>query len=481
MPKTPKQRRPIPLHLLGAGLGVLAFFASLGVAQAQTLRDTEIELYLRKESAPIMTASGIDPKTVRYLIVNSNDINAFSTTGNVTDVTTGPLIALNTGLINEVQSPNQLLGVIAHEAGHLSGGHISRSGEMSRAGMAPFLLTLGLGALAAAAGAPDAAGALLMSAQTFGSLGAMKYSRVQEAAADQAAAVAMEKAGMSGRGLVEFFNTFRYQETFAEARRYEMFVDHPLSSDRIEALRRKVEAQPHYTAEDSKEAIEGLDVIKAKLEAYLSPPQQIFIKYKDTDTRFTARYARAIAYYRDLQPEKALKALDALIAENPKNPYLWEVKGQLLFESGRAVEAVPAHQKSVEIMPDAPLLRLNLAQSQLAINPKPQLDEAITNLQLVLNTEPTNFQAWELLSQAYDSKKMPGEARLAAAEARYSIGAFKEARSFALRAKDHLTKDSPGWRRCNDIILASDPKDEDLRQIARSTGEPTGKKRPTKQ
>src|SRR6185436_14951399 len=160
-----------------------------------------------------------------------------------------------TGLILETKNPNELQGVIGHEIGHLAGGHSARRGEMQQAGMKPFLLTMGLGLLAAAAGAPDAAAGLVSSAGYFGALGAMGYSREQEARADQAGATLLEKAGLSGKGLADFFDNFRYQEVFDEARRYAYFRSHPLSSDRIDALRTRVAAQAHYSETDSAEAV----------------------------------------------------------------------------------------------------------------------------------------------------------------------------------------------------------------------------------
>ncbi|MBC6983237.1 M48 family metalloprotease [Caulobacter sp. 17J80-11] len=451
---------------LVAGLLMVGVALAAPAAQAMNMiRDTEIEEIIRKEANPVLTASGLNADDVDFYLVADKELNAF--------VTGGQNIFIHTGLIQETENPNQLLGVIAHEAGHISGGHMIRSGDMNRAGMKPFLLTMGLGVLAAALGAPDAAGALIGSSQYFGALGALNYSRVQEAAADQAGVAALEKAGLSGRGLVEFFDNFRYQEVFSEAKRYQFFRSHPLSSERIEGLRRRVEAQPHYDQTDSAEAMAAHALMKAKLDAFLSPPQQIFIKYSEKDTSFPARYARTIAYYQATEPEKALKSLDALLAEQPNNPYLWELKGQILFESARAGDAEPAHRRSVELKPDAPLLRINLAQTLLAENTPEKTEQAIQELGKALTAEKDNAFAWRLLSEAFDSKGMPGQARLAAAEYHYAVGELREARVFAMRAREHLEKNTPDWRRATDIVLVSDPSDDDLKTIAREDRGPS--------
>ena len=439
-------------------------------AHAQSLnliRDTEIEETIKKESTPVIVASGLRPEDVHFYLVGDKELNAFSAGGQN--------IFLFTGMIQETDSPNQLVGVVAHEAGHIAGGHLVRN-DVSRAGLKPFLLTMGLGVLAALAGSPDAAGALIVSSTQMGALGAMSYSRVQEAAADQAAANALEKSGESGKGLLEFFENYRYQEVFSDGRKYEYFRDHPLSEDRIEALRRKVEGAPHYNEVDTPEMVAAHQIMKAKLHAFMDAPQQTFIKYKETDTSFIARYARAIAYYKETEPEKALKQIDGLLADNPNNPYIWELKGQVLLESGRPADAEVAHRKSVELKPDAPLLRINLAQALIAqqqqggtsLKDLARLDDAIAELNKALVSEKDNAVAFQMLSQAYDAKHMDGQARLAAAEAHYAQGELRDAKAFAMRAREKLTKDSPEWRRATDIILVSDPTQDDLRQLARS-------------
>ncbi len=444
---------------------LLAAAATLfaGAANAQGLiRDTEIEEIIKKETTPVLAASGLRPEDVRFYLVADKDLNAF-TPG-------GTNIFLNTGLIEETQNPNQLIGVVAHEAGHVSGGHVARSGDMQRAGMKPFLLTMGLGVLAAAMGAPDAAAALIGSSGSMGMLGVLKYSRGQEAAADQAAAGALERAGQSGKGLVEFFDNLRYEEVFSEARRYKYFQSHPLSSERIEALRQRVEKADHYNAVDDPDLIAAHEVMKAKLDAFMDPPQATFIKYKETDKSFVARYARAIAYYQAKEYDKSVARIDALLIEFPTNPYLWELKGQVLFESSHLAEAEAAHRKSVELKPNAPLLRINLAQALIAQEKPEKNDQAVAELGRALAVERDNAEAWRLLAQAYDAKQMPGQARLATAEYHYALGDLGDAKAFAMRARELLPKNTPDWRRATDIVLVAQPSPNDLKELARRDG-----------
>ncbi|MHB8528857.1 MAG: M48 family metalloprotease [Caulobacteraceae bacterium] len=450
---------------LRAGIGAVALLsvlvAPMGAAWGDQepgislIRDTEIEEILHHEADPIFTAASLDPKKVKIHLVEDPSLNAF--TG------AGLNLFINTGLIIETKSPNQLIGVIAHETGHMAAGDVARSGAMGHTALGPLLLGLGLGVLAAAAGAPGAAAGLLYSGGYFAELNVLGYSREQESRADQAAVTYMEKAGVSGRGLVDFFNNFRYQEVFSDDKKFPYFRDHPLTDDRIEALTARVAHQAHVGAADSPAAVAEHAIMKAKLVGFLEGPGQTLIAYPASDTSFAARYARAIAYYKETETATALKAIDALIAERPADPYLYELKGQVLFEAGRPKEAEPPYLKSVELKPDAPLLQINLAQSLVAQNDPHRLDEAIGRLRLALGQEPDNPLGWRLLSEAYDSKGDAGMARLAAAEQNFNLGQMKDARIFAIRARDLLKKDTPEWRRATDIFLASNPSKEDMK------------------
>lgn len=439
--------------VLTAGVGLAA-----GQASAQSLiRDTEIEEILAKDADPILRAAGIDPKNVEIVLVGSKDLNAFAAPR---------VMGFNTGLILESKDPNELQGVIAHEVGHLAAGHSARSGDFTKAGMKPFLLTMGLGVLAAIAGAPDAAAGLASSASYFGTIGALGYSREQESRADQAGATLLDKAGLSGKGLADFFDNFRYQEVFDEARRYAYFRSHPISSDRIEALRRRVEVQPNYAKTDSPAAMDEHAIMKAKLDGFINP-QVAIAKYSEKATDYPSRYARAIAYYQLKEPDRALKLIDAMLVDMPDNPYLWELKGQILFEFGRTAEAEAPQRRSVDLKPDAPLLRINLGQTLIALDDRKKVAEGVTELKRALTQEEENAVAWRLLAEAYDHLGQDGLARLATAEYNYNIGDKQQARVFAMRAREMLTRGTPEWRRATDIVLVAEPTREDLRDLAR--------------
>ena len=451
----------------GAGLSALALLtavmAPISAAHAQDggislIRDTEIEEILHRDADPIYAAAGLDPKTVRILLVGDKELNAFATQG--------LMMGLNTGLILQTETPNQLKGVIAHESGHLAGAHPLRSDEMMKAGLKPMILTMGLGVLAALAGAPDAGAVLFGNASYFGTLGALGYSREQESRADQAGANFLEATGQSGRGLVEFFDNFRYQEVFDQSRRFAYFRSHPLSSDRIEALRAKVERLPHYDAVDSPDELAEHEIMKAKLEGFINP-QTALIKYRESDRGFPARYARAIAYYQMKEPDRALRILDDLISENEKNPYLWELKGQILFEFNRVALAEEPQRRSVALKPDAALLRINLGQTLIGLDDPKKVEEGVGELKRALVNESDNAVAWRLLAQAYDKQGKDGDARLATAEQYFNLGAVREARVFDMRARELLKKDTPEWRRATDIVLASKPSDQDLKALAK--------------
>ncbi|WGM30938.1 M48 family metalloprotease [Brevundimonas sp. NIBR11] len=433
--------------------------AAAGPASAQsTIRDTEVEGIIRGWSDPVFDAMGLEPSEIEVLLVNDPDLNAFATRGRI--------IGINTGLILRTRNPNELLGVLAHEAGHVKNRHTLRDGAQS-AGTQPMLMSMALGALAIAAGQPGAGMALIGSGQYFGTINALHYMQGQEGEADITAARGLEAAGESGKGLVDFFENFRSQEVFSDARRYPYFRSHPLSGQRIEALRRPVEAAAHYGHQDSPERLAQHALILAKVHAFMDPPTQTLRTYLETDTSFPARYARAIAWYRDGQTQRALDATDALIAEDVSNPYLWELKGQILFEEGRPREAIDAHRESVRLKPDAPLLRINLAHALIETNDSANLEEAVDQLKRATAREADNTLAWRLLGQAYASQGKEGEARLASAEYYFAAGAEEQSTQFALRARDMLEPGSNEWRRAMDIVLASGATMDDIADVDR--------------
>jgi predicted Zn-dependent protease len=439
---------------LAVGLSLAAalsqsFVPSLALAQSEPMsliRDTEIEETLRLDSAPLFKAAGLESGSIRILLLGSKDLNAFAGPG---------VMAVFTGLILETKSPNELQGVIAHEVAHLAGGHSARSEEMSQAGLKPFLLTMGLGVLAALAGNVEAGAILAANASFFGALGAMGYSREQESRADQAGATYLESAGLSGQGLVTFFDNFRYQEVFSEARRFAYFRTHPLSSDRIEALRSRVGKLSHLETPDTPESLSRHAIMKAKLQGFINPGLAV-VKCAEPKADYPTRYACAIAQYQLKEPDRALKLIEALLKEQPDNPYLWELKGQILFEFARTAEAEAPQRRSVTLKPDAPLLRVNLGQTLIALPDPAKIDEGIHELKTALDQDEENSVAWRLLAQAYDSRSRDGLARYATAEYNYIEGDRRQALIFALRARDLLVRNTPEWRRANDIVLATE-------------------------
>ena len=446
-------------RLVGAATAVGLALASASPASAQSIiRDTEIEGIIHEWSDPVFTAMGLEPSEVEILLINDNELNAFATRGRI--------MGLNTGLILRTESPNELLGVVAHEAGHIRNRHTLRDGAQG-AGMQPMLMTMALGALAIAAGAPDAGAVLLGNSGYFGTLGALRYMTHQEGEADNTGARALEQAGESGRGLVTFFENFRSQEVFSDARRYPYFRSHPLSSQRIENLRRFVAEQSNYDKRDSPERLAQHALVLAKIHAFMDAPNTTLRAYPESDASLPARYARAIAWYRDGQTDRALAAIDALLGEQPENPFFWELRGQVLFEEGRPEEAIEAHQKSVDLMPDAPLLRINLAHAMLETRDPERLAAAVDHLKRAAALERDNTMAWRLLSQAYASQGKEGEARLASAEMYFALGAEEQAVQFALRARDMLERGTAEYTRAMDIVFASGATQDDVDALDR--------------
>lgn len=415
-------------------------------ASAQGLiRDAEIEDTLRVYTNPLLEAAGLNPSDVDIYIVNDPSINAF--------VSGGQNIFVHTGLILAADEPNEVIGVLAHETGHIAGGHLARSREAMSRSMTPMLISIGLGVLAIAAGAPDAGAALISGSQAFGMANFVQHTQAQESAADQAAAEYLEATGQSGRGLISFFNENMRPYEFMMRRAPPWMLTHPFSSDRVESLRRRVEAGEHADATDSPENVRRFQFMQAKLVGFIQSQGQTLARYPASDRSAPARYARAVAYYRVSDLPRARAELESLIAEEPTNPYYQELMGQILFENGRAEESIAYHQRSLELAPGQPLLQINLARALTAARGREGAAAAVPLLQQAVAREPDNAFAWRELAQARDILGEEALAQLASAEQNFAMGDFAAALSFAERARRTLPRNTPSYQRANDIVI----------------------------
>lgn len=408
------------------------------------IRDTEIERIIRGYADPVLEAAGIPPKSVDIYLLNDPSINAF--------VTRGSDMYIHTGLLVQADRPAQVIGVIAHETGHIAGGHVARMGDAFAAAAMPMLITMGLGLIAMAAGSPDAGMALLTSGQHIAERTILRHSRIQESAADQAAVTYLTRIGQSARGLLEITEKFRHMEILSAQKQNPYVRTHPLSSDRIASLSERTKNSPYADILESKEQVFEFEMMKAKLYGFLNRPELTFYRYPASDTSMPARYARAVAYYRIPEVDKALAEIDSLIADQPNNPYFQELKGQIFFETGRAAEAIPYHNKSVELLPDAPLLRINLAQAMIATEDSGLNAAAIRHLETAILSEQENSFAWHQLAVAYARQGKIGKADLATAERHFNNRQMGPAVAFAKRARINVVKGSTHWQRAMDII-----------------------------
>lgn len=431
-----------------AALALSAAPASAAPCPGNCIRDAEIEATLRDFSTPLWKAAGLNPSDIEIVLVSDPSLNAF--------VAEGQNIFIHTGLILAADSPNQLKGVIAHETGHISGGHLSRSDAAMAKAMRPAFISIGLGVLALAAGAGDAGAALISGSPQFAMASYARFSQVQEASADQAGMSFMEASGQSGEGLLGFFEKFRYEEVMSDARRSPYFRTHPLSSQRIESLRQRVDKAAHKDTPDTPEDIKRFNMMKAKLYGFLETPARTLVKYPETDTSLPARYARAVAAYRVPDLGKALKEVSALVDAEPDNPYFQELWGQILFESGKAKDALPHDRESVRLSPNSALLLTNLGRSLNGVGGQAEAKEAVGLLQKAVQIENDNVYAWRELAIAYDTAGDEGMARLATAEQAFALGDYSRALNFAMRAKQALTPGQAAWRRASDIAQISE-------------------------
>lgn len=421
------------------------------------IRDTEIENTIRVYNAPLFRAAGLDASSVKVYLVNDRRLNAF--------VAGGMRIFINTGLLQAADDPGQVIGVLAHEIGHITGGHLVRIHEGLRNATAQAVLAAILGTAATiAAGRPDGAAATIAGASSIGQRSILSYTRSMEQAADQAATRFLDQSGQSARGLLEFLEKLARDEGAGGAGIDPYTRSHPLTNDRIRFLAHHVESSRYSDATFPSDLIEAHKRMRGKLNGFLSPPGATLARYAGK-TDIEARYARALAYMRLNETDKALAIIDDLIAKSPKDPFFHELRGDILRDAGRTAEAISAYQTAIKIIPWAALIRITLAQTQLAQEDPATLDAVIENVKTALRYEPEIPRAWRQLATAYGRKQDQGKAAHALAEEAILRGDVGGASRHANKALKLLPKGSPEWLRAQDLTLQiKRSRDRALRQ-----------------
>lgn len=455
----------VTLTALGAYFsgGPLPFHPS--AAQAQTssavefIRDAEIEHYLRALATPIYNAAGIDADSVSILVVKSSTINAF--------VAGGMNEFFYTGLLQLTDTPEQLAGVIAHETGHIAGGHLIRGSEAMANATTQAIIGMVLGAAAGiASGNGQVAMGALSGANQIAERNFLSYSRTQESSADAAGMSYLDKIGVTTQGMKEFMQKLAGQELLPADRQAAYVRTHPLTQERIDNISHHLEqtgSRMHLLAPEFKTMHERM---KAKLMGFLQP-ETALLRYTDKDPRLPARYARAIALYQTSQLLRALNLMNGLLSEEPHNPFFIELKAQMLFENGHVDEAINLYAHAVELLPDQALLRIEYAHALLEGKSNANIDIAITQLTEANRLETDNADTWRYLASAWgrkadltNDKQFTGLVAYALAEEALAKGVKKEARQYADRALKILPKSTPYWTRAQDIKLSTE-KDAD--------------------
>jgi predicted Zn-dependent protease len=414
------------------------------------IRDAEIEQLLREYTQPILKVAGLSQQNVQVVIINDKSFNAF--------VMDAHRIFVNSGALMQATTPNQLIGVFAHETGHIVGGHLSKMRqELANAQTAAIVaMLLGIGAMAAGArsgnmNTGNAGAAVLSAPQSYLMHTLLAYQRAQEEQADRAGVHFLTMTGQSAKGMYDTFKRFADEMMFSS-----QFIDpyaqnHPMPSERMAALAELVKT-PYWDKKDPPELQFRHDLMRAKLYGFTERSDTIARRYPLSDGSIAARYARAISAYRFGDLRTAVVQIDSLIQAMPNYPYFYELKGQALLEGGHPADAVAPLRRAVELSPNPALVQVMLGQALVANNNVKMADEAVPLLRAAIAKEPESADAYEQLAMAYGRKGDVADADLASAQAAFARGDNKTARELAARAKTRFPVGSPGWVRADDIV-----------------------------
>lgn len=447
---------------LPAALALVLALAPAADAQRKKrytlIRDAEIEALLRDYAGPIFGAAGVGSRDSEIVLVRDREFNAF--------VASGRRMVMFTGTLLQAKTPNEVIGVIAHETGHLAGGHLENlRTEVARAqAIGAAISILGMAGVAAGAAAGyDTAARMGGAATTMGPNVALRsllsYRRAQELAADRAALSYLSATGQSAAGMVEMFRRFADQQLLSAQYADPYAQSHPMARDRLAFLEKAAAESRYWDAKDSPELQLRHDMMRAKLSAFTEGASVAGRRYPRSDKSLPADYARAIVTYLNGGTRQAVGAVDELIRRVPNYAYFHELKGQILLESGRPREAIPPLRQAVALAPRPGLIRIMLGQALLATNDGGLLGDAVSNLRTGLTEEPLAAIGYRHLAMAYQQQGKVSEAELVSAEGHLIDGDVDTAKTFAKRAQAKLAVGSPGWLKADDIISYEAPED----------------------
>lgn len=434
-------KRILLIPILGSSVCIFLVLPST----AQTLiRDAEIEEVIGDIAMPIFKSAGLDPNFVKIHILLDDEINAF--------VAKGQRVFLNVGLILSVKTPEQLLGVIAHETAHISGGHLAKTQEALKLANAKAIAGLLMGAATIAAGG-NMGGVAILGGQQIGRNSLLSYSRNQEVIADILAVNLMDKAGYSGKGLIEFLEMLAHQENLIGTKKDPYSRTHPLFPERLEKIKNSVESLPNFNKNLDKETRKKFWRAQSKLFGYIKTHDEVLEKYPLINDELPSKYARAVNYNKYGQLENSLKEISSLLKLHPNDPFFHEFLGQTLLENGQIYKSIDSYKIAKDLKPNQPQILCGLASAQVATGKLDLLPEAIKNLQMAVSKENDFIEAWRMLAIAHGRNGEIGLSSLASAEQHMLLNNYSDSLRFANQSISLLKKNTPGWLRAKDIEL----------------------------
>lgn len=434
-------------RFVAALTAVVLLWAQPAAAQS-ILRDAETETMFQEMSTPLIRAAGLSPRDVKVVLINDESINAF--------VAGGQVVYVHSGTIQAADSANEVQGVIAHELGHITGGHVPLGDRMFKGATGISLLTMVLGLAAIAAGGGEAGAGILAAGQQAALGNYLAFSRQQEASTDAAGAKYLQGAGITGKGYLNFFGKLQKMEyRYGITRKMSFMLDHPVSSERVANLTDTLRSSPAWSKPSDPALEERFRRVKAKLAGYVNKPDATLQTYPETDKSIYARYARAYAWHKAGYPDKANAEADALVATKPNDPYFLEVKGQILLESGRPREALAPLRAAAEGARNNPLIATTLGHALIATEDKANFPEAVRVLRTAVGRDDQNPFAWYQLGTVYELTGDTARAALATAERASMTGDARTAVQSARYAMANIPANSSDWIRAQDIAMTA--------------------------
>ncbi|MBW2646439.1 MAG: M48 family metalloprotease [Deltaproteobacteria bacterium] len=371
--------------------------------------DSIIINYITTVGKRIESQMPSQPFTYNFYVVKEDVYNAFAAPAGH--------VFINSGLLAAMDNEDELAGILAHEMAHVACRHIAkrieRSTKIGLATLAGVLAGIFLG------GGGAATGAITAGSIAAGESMSLKYSREDEAEADQVGLRYLTQAGYSAEGLLSVLKKIRMVRWFGPEEIPTYLTTHPAVEERLAYIDTQMQIRPEWGSTSRK--IDPYEFKKIQI--------RLIALYKEPDNSL-AYYGMALVLEREGQRETAFSLFKKAILYNPTDPDMLLDLGRAYFFAGNYRQAISVLKGALAFRPRDRKGQFLLGRSYFETG---EFHEAIEVLKTLAELYPNFTEGYYYLGNAYAKIENFGEAH-------YNLGLYFEHQGDTKNAGFHFKR-----------------------------------------